>query len=152
MNATRIPDFTAEAFGMVVLASVTASVIGRALLGDVPFLRLPAFSVHGAHEYLLYAGLGLLAGLVGVGFTRVLYAIEDACDFLWRGPEWLRPAVGGVLLGHVPELSRERQRLEDDEHPEEQHQEHAEAEDGRSVDVHASSIDINLSIVNRYAA
>ena len=35
----------------------------------------------------------------GVGFTRVLYAIEDACDWVWRGPEWLRPAVGGLLLG-----------------------------------------------------
>ena len=32
-------------------------------------------------------------------FTRVLYAIEDVCDGLWRGPEWLRPAVGGILLG-----------------------------------------------------
>ncbi|HET9877296.1 MAG TPA: chloride channel protein [Mycobacterium sp.] len=32
-------------------------------------------------------------------FSRVLYWIEDACDWLWRGPEWLRPAVGVVLLG-----------------------------------------------------
>ena len=32
-------------------------------------------------------------------FSRVLYAIEDACDWAWRGPEWARPAVGGVLLG-----------------------------------------------------
>ena len=94
-----LADFTAQAFGMVVLASVTSSVIGRAVLGDVPFLRLPTFSVQGAHEYLLFAVLGVLAGLVGVGFTRVLYAIEDACDALWRGPEWLRPAVGGVVLG-----------------------------------------------------
>jgi chloride channel protein, CIC family len=29
----------------------------------------------------------------------VLYLIEDGCDSAWRGPEWLRPAVGGVLLG-----------------------------------------------------
>ncbi len=25
--------------------------------------------------------------------------IEDACDWLWRWPEWLRPAVGGLALG-----------------------------------------------------
>ncbi len=31
----------------------------------------------------------------------MLYAIEDACDWVWRGPEWLRPAVGGLLLGVV---------------------------------------------------
>ncbi len=51
---------------------------------------------------LLFALLGLVAGAVGIGFTRVLYLVEDACDLLWkatRGPEWLRPAVGGVLLG-----------------------------------------------------
>ena len=36
-----------------------------------------------------------------MGFSRVLYAIEDACDWVWRGPEWLRPAVGGLLLAGV---------------------------------------------------
>ncbi|HEX5496995.1 MAG TPA: chloride channel protein [Mycobacteriales bacterium] len=94
-----LADFTSQAFGMVVLASVTSSVIGRAALGDAPFLRLPAFSVHDPREYAWFAVLGLLAGLVGVLFTRVLYAVEDACDALWRGPEWLRPAVGGLALG-----------------------------------------------------
>ena len=92
-------DIAAQAFGMVVLASVTASVIGRAALGTAPFLALPAFSVLHFQQYLLFAGLGLLAGLAGVAFTRVLYLIEDVCDWAWRGPEWLRPAVGGILLG-----------------------------------------------------
>ncbi|MGQ4517029.1 chloride channel protein [Streptomyces sp. DW26H14] len=92
-------DFTAESFGMVVLASVTASVIGRAALGNTPFLHLPAFTVHHLSEYPLFLLLGVLAGAVGVGFTRVLYWVEDACDWAWRGPEWARPAVGGLLLG-----------------------------------------------------
>ena len=88
-----------QSFGMVVLSSVTASVIGRAILGDSPFLRLPAFHVQHVIQYPLFAVLGVVAGLIGVGFSRVLYAIEDACDWAWRGPEWLRPAVGGLLLG-----------------------------------------------------
>ncbi|MEU6849438.1 chloride channel protein [Actinacidiphila alni] len=92
-------DFTAESFGMVVLASVTSSVIGRAAFGDAPFLHPPAFQVTHLPEYLLFALLGVLAGAAGVGFTRVLYLVEDACDFAWRGPEWARPAVGGLLLG-----------------------------------------------------
>ncbi len=94
-----LSDFAAQSFGMVVLSAVTASVIGRAALGDAPFLDLPAFTVQHVQEYLPFALLGILAGVVGVGFTRVLYAIEDLCDWAWRGPEWLRPAVGGVLLG-----------------------------------------------------
>jgi CIC family chloride channel protein len=92
-------QWAAELFGMVVLSSVTASVIGRAILGNHPFLTLPAFQVDHVVQYPLFALLGLIAGLVGVVFSRVLYAIEDGCDWAWRGPEWLRPAAGGVLLG-----------------------------------------------------
>ena len=44
-------------------------------------------------------GLGVLATVVGVGFVRVLYGGEDLADRVWRGPEWLRPGVGGILLG-----------------------------------------------------
>ncbi|MFB7509647.1 chloride channel protein [Streptomyces broussonetiae] len=93
--------FSAEAFGATVLASVTSSVIGRASFGDVAFLTLPAFHVDHLAQYGFFALLGIVAALVGLGFTRFLYLIEDACDWLWRGPEWLRPAVGGGLLGLV---------------------------------------------------
>jgi len=92
-------DFTAESFGAVVLASVMASVVGRGVFGDTSFLQLPAFHVQHPAELLLYAALGLLAGAAGVLFTKVLYWIEDLCDWAWRGPEWLRPALGGILLG-----------------------------------------------------
>lgn len=92
-------DFATRSFAAVMLSSITASVIGRAILGDHPFLALPRFTVGQPSEYLLFAVLGLLAGAVGVLFSRILYLIEDLCDWAWRGPEWLRPAVGGLLLG-----------------------------------------------------
>jgi CIC family chloride channel protein len=89
----------AEAFGAVVLSSVTAAVLGRAIMGDHPFLTLPAFGVRHSSEYLLYIALGVLVGIVGVAFSKTLYLVEDACDWIWRGPEWARPAVGGLALG-----------------------------------------------------
>ncbi|WP_228374602.1 chloride channel protein [Demequina rhizosphaerae] len=89
----------ARSFGAIVISAVTASVIGRVFLGDEPFLVLPEFHVGHLGEYGLYVILGVLAALVGVTFTRVLYKIEDLCDAVWRGPEWARPAVGGLLLG-----------------------------------------------------
>jgi CIC family chloride channel protein len=92
-------DFEAESFGVVVLASVVANVIGRAAFGSAAFLPLPPFALTSLWEYGLYAGLGLCAALVGVIFIRVLYGFEDISDRLWRGPEWLRPVVGGGLLG-----------------------------------------------------
>jgi len=96
-----LDDFVAEAFGMVVIAAVTSAAIGRAVLGDQPFLTLPTFTVEHPQQYLLFALLGLVAGVIGMSFTRVLYAIEDVADRLWRGPEWLRPAIGGLALGGV---------------------------------------------------
>lgn len=92
-------DFAVESFGAVVLSSVTASVVGRAVFGNTPFLDLPPFTLRNPVEYLLFVALGVLVGASGVLFTRVLYWVEDACDWLWRGPEWLRPAVGGLVLG-----------------------------------------------------
>lgn len=94
-------DFAAESFGAVVLASVTAGIAGRALLGDGPFLTLPSFSPHSAVEFLLFTVVGGVMGVIGVLFSRVLYLVEDLCDWAWRGPDWLRPAVGGFLLGGV---------------------------------------------------
>ena len=92
-------DFEAESFGVVVLASVVANVIGRAVFGSAAFLSLPPFALTSLSEYVLYAGLGLCAALVGVAFVRVLYGVEDIADRLWRGPEWARPVVGGGVLG-----------------------------------------------------
>ncbi len=92
-------DFEVESFGVVVLASVTADVIGRAAFGSQPFLALPAFQQHSLWGYALYAGLGLLAALIGTLFVRLLYGLEDIADRVWYGPEWLRPACGGILLG-----------------------------------------------------
>ena len=92
-------NFETRSFGLVVLSSVTADAVGRAAFGSHPFLTLPGFSFSSPVELILYAGLGVLASGVGLGFVRVLYAGEDVADRLWRGPDWLRPAVGGVLLG-----------------------------------------------------
>jgi CIC family chloride channel protein len=51
-------------------------------------------------SYLLVAVLAIAAGLIGVGFKTVLYAMEDRVGALWRGrPEWARPVVGGLALG-----------------------------------------------------
>ena len=101
-------DFSAESASVLLLASVTADVIGRAALGRAAVLSLPPFALGSLAEYGFYAGLGLCAAVVGVVFIRVFYGLEDLADRVWRGPEWLRPAVGALGLGLVllvlPEL------------------------------------------------
>jgi CIC family chloride channel protein len=94
-------DFEAQAFGAVVLASVAANVVGRAAFGSAAFLALPGFRLFSRWEFLLYGGLGVLAAGVGVVFIRVLYGLEDLADRFWKGPEWLRPGIGGLALGFL---------------------------------------------------
>ncbi|HEY2637645.1 MAG TPA: chloride channel protein, partial [Solirubrobacteraceae bacterium] len=94
-------DWEAGSFGVVALSSVVADSIGRAIFGSTSFLHLPTFTLASPLELVFYAGLGALAGVAGVAFIRVLYGAEDAADRIWKGPEWARPAVGGVLLGLV---------------------------------------------------
>lgn len=101
-------SWVAESLGMVLVAAVTAGAVGRELLGRHPFLTPPTFSVDHLVQYPLFAALGVIAGLGGVFYTKTLSAVHQVCDRIWRGPEWLRPAVGGLLIGPLllvlPEL------------------------------------------------
>jgi len=92
-------DFETRSFSAVVVASVTADVIGRAAFGSEAFLKLPHVGVGAVAGYPLYLVLGLLAAVVGVFFIRFLYELEDRADRLWRFSESWRPAAGGLLLG-----------------------------------------------------
>ncbi len=94
-------NFQAGNFAAVVISSVTADIVGRAAFGAHPFLLLPPFQLVSVWEYLLYAGLGVVAAVAGVAFIRALYGLEDLIDRVWRFPEWLRPAAGGAILGGI---------------------------------------------------
>jgi CIC family chloride channel protein len=91
-------DFSARAFSLVVLASVTATVISRALLGQSPAFFVPPYELRSPWELFFYAGLGVLAALVARAFTWSLYRCEDLFD-AWRFPEYLKPVIGGLCVG-----------------------------------------------------
>ena len=93
-------DFSARAFSVLVLASVTATVISRALLGNSPAFIVPPYELKSAWELLFYALLGCLAALVAKGFIWLLYRCEDLFD-VWAIPEYLKPVVGGLGVGLI---------------------------------------------------
>ena len=110
-----LSDFSVANFGPVVLASVMASVVGRVAFGDMPAFAVPAYSIRSLWEFLFYALLGVVAALVGVVYTRLIYWAEDRFDSWKSMPEWARPAIGGAILGllallygQLPGLSYER--------------------------------------------
>ena len=103
--------FSIDAIFTVMLSAMLADVISRVFFGSAPFLTgvPPGIQLDHIANYLLVALLAVIAGLIGIGFTKVLYKTEDLCDRAWRQrPEWARPAVGGIVLGllllAVPEL------------------------------------------------
>jgi len=92
-------NFSVRSFGTVVIASVTASVVGRAAFGDVPAFQVPEYALNSLWEFPLYLVLGVAAAVVGALYTRMLYRSEDLFDAWKQVPEWSKPAFGGLLLG-----------------------------------------------------
>lgn len=93
-------EFSSTSFSMVVIASVTSSVVGRAFLGNYPAFQVPTYSLVSPWELFFYTLLGLLAALVASAFVSLLYRMEDLFNG-WTIPEYIKPAVGGLGLGIV---------------------------------------------------
>jgi len=90
--------FIAPSFIFVVFSSVTANIIGQVFLGSSPSFIIPAYSWVSAWEIPFYILLGIITAFIAWGFIRALYKCEDLFE-AWKFPEYLKPAIGGLLLG-----------------------------------------------------
>jgi chloride channel protein, CIC family len=91
-------DFESEALIPAVLASVVAYSLSASLLSTEPlFGRLPAYPFRWEH-LPLYAVAAVLVAAAAVVFVNTLRWVQRASPRL-PGPEWLRPAWGGLALG-----------------------------------------------------
>jgi len=93
-------DFAVVTFAPIIVASVVATAVSRNFLGDTPAFPVPGFTLDGYAELPFFLVLGLLVGLVAVVYVRTLYGAEDWFEKL-PIPTWLKPALGGLLLGVV---------------------------------------------------
>jgi CIC family chloride channel protein len=91
-------DLGVMRFSPIVIASVTATVVSRHYLGDFPAFIVPKYSLISPTELFFYAGMGIFAGIAGLAFIKILYGLEDLFDN-WRFPVYLKPAVGGIIVG-----------------------------------------------------
>jgi CIC family chloride channel protein len=91
-------EFEMGTFGPIVLASVMATVVSRAFLGNYPAFTIPEYNLVSIWEIPAYLIMGLLAGLVALLFTKTLYKSEDFWDGL-KIPEYVKPALGGFIIG-----------------------------------------------------
>ncbi len=96
-----VGELSAALFPPIVLAAVAASAIGRWLMGNSPAFHVPSYTLtEPLLEFPLYAILGVLTALVGVGFIRVLFAFEDL-QHRFNPPKLLRGLIVGLGVGLV---------------------------------------------------
>jgi CIC family chloride channel protein len=93
-------EFGVNTFSPIVVSSVMATVISRAYLGNFPAFIVPQYTLVSIYEIPLYIALGIIAGLVGVGFTTCLYGTEDFFDSI-KLPEYTKAALGGLFIGFI---------------------------------------------------
>jgi CIC family chloride channel protein len=91
-------DFGIATFSPIVISSVTATAVSRHFLGDSPAFIVPSYELISSWEFPMYLVLGILCALVALTFVFLLYRTEDFFDQL-RFPEYLRPMLGGIILG-----------------------------------------------------
>ncbi len=94
-------DLHAPVLGSVVLASATAWVVLRLLLGNHPLFQVPQYQLAHPLEFGIYALLGIAGGLVSVAFTKLLLKTREWFMSLPKKTVWFQPAAGGVLVGVI---------------------------------------------------
>jgi CIC family chloride channel protein len=92
--------FELTSFTSIVIASGISTVVSRALLGNLPALRVPVYAVAHPWELGFYAILGMVIGLLAVLFIDVHYRIHDRFAAL-QLPRLVKPVVGGALIGAI---------------------------------------------------
>jgi CIC family chloride channel protein len=96
-----VGDMNARVLGSTVVASVSAVVLERSILGNEPLFTVPAYALRHPAELLAYAALGIVGGIVSVTFCKGLLRARTLFFHLppWTVP-W-QPAMGGLLVGVI---------------------------------------------------
>jgi CIC family chloride channel protein len=89
----------APILGSVVISAATAWLVLRLSLGDEPLFGVPEYQVVHPGEFIVYALLGVIGGLVSVVFVKLLLRLRERYLRMPRRTRWLQPASGGIVVG-----------------------------------------------------
>lgn len=84
----------------VVAAAIAGALITRVLGIDGMVIRASVTDTLTLTHYLIFAGLGIVCALFGIGVMRMVALTEKGVSRL-PVPSWARPALGGVLLAVI---------------------------------------------------
>lgn len=93
--------FSVGAFSPVVVASVAGALTVRPFLGTHPAFHIPPYGeIRPLAILALYPLLGIACGLWSALYTRTFFKADDLFTHM-PGPRWLRPVVGGLIVGLI---------------------------------------------------
>jgi len=92
-------DLHARVLGAIVLSSATSWVVLHLLLGDEPLFHVPAYQLVHPIEFVFYAALGAVGGLVSVAFVKLLLWQRKHFLRMAAWTAWFQPVAGGLLVG-----------------------------------------------------
>jgi len=96
-----IGDLNQRLVGAIVVASVAAAVVERAMLGGRPSLLVPPYALRDWRELFAYALLGVLAGGAATVFVRGLLELRAFVRTRLRLAAWAKPAAGGAIMAAI---------------------------------------------------
>lgn len=94
-------DFSADKLIPVAISSVISTTISRNIEGNFAAFITPQYSLISPYELIFYAILGLAAGFVSFIFIKTLYFSEELFDEKLKIPGYIKPAIGGLILGGI---------------------------------------------------
>jgi CIC family chloride channel protein len=96
-----IGTWSAGALGAIVLAAVSSAVVMRSFLGGEPIFRVPPYTLAHPAELLAYAVLGVVGGVLSLGFTKIIMYFRPRLRALPEWTQYFQPAIAGLLIGFV---------------------------------------------------
>ena len=93
-------EFKSRSFIPLVIASTLATAVHMQLLGPGPMFHVSAMDFAIPRALPFYLVLGLICGLAAVGFSKLLYSVEDQFEKLPFDDMWW-PAIGALGLGVI---------------------------------------------------
>jgi H+/Cl- antiporter ClcA len=93
-------EFRSRSFIPLVIASTLATSVRAVLLGQHSLFSMGNVDFDVLHGLPFYLLLGVLSGVVAIGFTKLLYWVEDQFDRLSIDDLW-HPAIGALGLGII---------------------------------------------------